>query len=142
MRRPAIWAAVAALSTCVGCGPDAVTPQEPQGVQLDLPTSDWQPGDDMMFAKITGMLRLDDQGCLAFEGTRTPPVWPKGFTAYRQDGEVTLYGPGGEVVATDGDTIESGGGEVPVNESVSPAECLSATGNMLLVQGEVRVVRD
>lgn len=142
MRRQVIWAAVVALSACAGCGSDMAAPPEQQGVQLNLPTSEWQPGDEMMFAQITGVLRLDDQGCLAFEGTRTPPVWPKGFTAYRHDGEVTLYGPEGEVVATDGDTIESAGGEVPVNESVSRSECLPPAGDMLLVQGEVRVVRD
>ncbi|WP_210443309.1 hypothetical protein [Nocardioides sp. SYSU D00065] len=109
---------------------------------MNLLTSDWQSGDEMMFAQITGTLRLDDQGCLGFEGTGTPPVWPKGFTAYRHDGEFTLYGPEGEVVATEGDTIESGGGEVPANDLVSASDCLSPDGKMLLVQGEVRVVRD
>lgn len=141
MQAPGAWVALLAVLTCAGCVSDAQAPPKQQGVQLDLPTSDWQSGDEMMFAQITGVLRLDDQGCLTFEGTGTPPVWPQGFTAYRRDGEVTLYGPEGEVVATEGDAIESGGGEVPVNDSVSASECLSPGGDMLLVQGEVRVVR-
>ena len=147
MRTRAGWVGLVALAGLVGCASDAVAPPEQQGVQLDLPTSDWEPGDDMMFARISGVVRVDSQGCvyLRAQYTGVPPtrlrtVWPKGFTAYRHDGEVTLYGPEGEVVATEGDTIESGGGEVPIDGSVPPSECLTPSGNMWFIQGDVRVV--
>lgn len=142
MKAAGAWITVVALLACGACASDGGTPPKQQGAQLDLSTSDWQSGDEMMFAQITGVLRVDDQGCLAFEGTGSLPVWPKGFTAYRHDGEVTLYGPEGEVVANEGDTVESGGGEVPVDDSISRSKCLTPDGDMLLVQGEVRVLGD
>lgn len=140
MRTVAGWVGLLALAGLVGCASDAVAPPAQQGVQLDLPTSDWEPGDDMMFAQVTGVLRLDAQDCVTLGDARTPLVWPKGFTAYRRDGEVTLYGPDGEVVATEGDTVQSGGGEVPVDPSVSHSECLSSAEKMWAIQGDVRVV--
>lgn len=140
MRSAAGWVGWVALAGLVGCASDAVSPPEQQGVELDLPTSDWAPGDDMMMAAVTGVLRLDGQGCLSLGDGRSPLAWPRGFTAYRHDGVATLYGPEGEIVAHEGDSIETGGGEVPVDESVSASECLSRTGKMWAIQGEVDVV--
>ncbi len=144
------WVGVLALWTLVGCTSDAVAPPEQRGVQLDLPTSSWEPGDDMMFARISGQVRVDAQDCVFLRAEvskgvppiRLWPVWPKGFTAYRQEGEVTLFGPEGEVVAHEGDTIESAGGHVPIDESVSPSVCLPRTGDITAIQGPIRGVSD
>lgn len=147
MRTVAGWVGVVALGGLVGCASGAVAPPEQQGVRLDLPTSDWEPGDDMMFGLISGVVRVDAQGCVFLGAMETGAptarlrtVWPKGFAAYRHDGEVTLYGPEGHVVATEGDTIEAGGGEVPVVESVSASDCLTPSGKMWTIQGDVEVV--
>lgn len=150
MRSLGAWVGVLALWTLVGCTSDAVAPPEQRGVQLDLPTSDWEPGDEVMFALISGVVRVDAQDCVFLRAEvskgvppiRLWPVWPKGFAAYRHEGGVALFGPEGEVIAHEGDIIESAGGHVPIDESVTPSECLPTTGDIAAIQGPIRVVSD
>ena len=141
MKMSMVAALLVALAS-VGCGSDGEPATKPQGIPLDLPTSGWEPGDEMMFAQVGGVLQSDERGCLGFAGSSVPPVWPKGFSAYRHGGTVTLYGPDGEVVSREGDTVESGGGQVPAGDSLAGSDCLSNGGEVLAVQGEVRVAGD
>ena len=153
-----VWVAISGVLLLPGCGTgtDAGTGSgtgdapEPRGVQLDLPTSSWEPGDDMMFALMGGVVKVDGRGCVFFnvgDGVRAWPVWPEGFTAYQSGGRVTLYDSTGKVVAREGDAVESGGGYVPldhitIEETTRASACLPEEGEIAAMQGDVHVVSE
>jgi hypothetical protein len=109
----------------------------------DLPTSDWEPGDYSMQALITGVLEVDDDGCLLLrsqEGFGSfYAVWPHGYTATRTDGAVTLFDAAGRPVAVEGQAIRAGGGEVPRERVDLDSDCLPDTGDVTLIQSSVTV---
>lgn len=94
----------------------AGTPVEGGERPLDLPTSDWKPGDPSLKAGIHGTLVLDADRCVVLAYGSDPSqrdhvVWPAGFTAALDGtGSLVLRGPDGEVVAREGDRIDAGGG--------------------------------
>jgi hypothetical protein len=63
-------------------------------------------------AGISGTLVEDSTYGLALgtSGQRLGVVWPSGYTARRESGVVLLVGPGGAVVAREGDHIRAAGG--------------------------------
>ncbi|CAM3179765.1 hypothetical protein NODU109028_01990 [Nocardioides dubius] len=111
---------------------------------VDLPTSDWRPGDGGDDALITGMLITDRSNCvvLGHRGGRTTyALWPAGYTAaIGTDGVVRLRDAEGEVVAESGDELELGGGFHEVSEHAHP--CIRGKGEVAVVQSEVTVARE
>lgn len=122
------------------------TPVEGGDRPVDLPTSDWEPGDPSLDAFVGGILTLDGNGCVALANGSGPPAldyvrWPAGYSASVDDaGSVTLRGPDGAVVARHGDRIEAGGGWTPAG-AVPEHPCISGSGEVGTVMSEVTVVR-
>lgn len=108
---------VIGLGVAVGCSDD----DGPDGVAG--PTLVTQPagpanGED---AQIRGFLRYDPKRDCVYLGPpgvafrdrldeRTLPVWPHGYTAEGEAGEVRIYDEDGNLVAKEGDAITAGGG--------------------------------
>lgn len=116
------------------------------GTRLPILTSDWEPGDDSMTALFRGRLVLGDDKCtyLAGEdGRQTVVVWPKDYEATVQRvgraDQLKVYDTDRDIVARGDNTIEFGGGSVPVGDYAG-RPCAPASGDVLLVQSEVRVV--
>ena len=63
-------------------------------------------------ARVGGTLVADSTYGLALQnpGYRNGVIWPHGFTARRESGVILLIGPGGGVVAREGDRILAAGG--------------------------------
>jgi hypothetical protein len=83
-----------------------------------LPTSSWQPGDRSLLALARGVLEGGYVGgtfCvwLTTMGGQSPIVWPAGYHVRLHP--LALLNPQDVVVASGGDRIAVGGGEVPVN---------------------------
>lgn len=109
---------------------------------IDLPTSDWRPGDPSMHALIHGTLAVDEHNCayLASSGSESRyALWPAGYTATITDaGQLTLYNATGDAIAQSGDDLTMGGGFVPLPESAEPRPCLPAEGSdIAYIQSEV-----
>jgi hypothetical protein len=114
---------------------------ELRGTTVQLPTSDWQPGDDTALAEIQGVLRLDDASCVYLE-TGTDDVyvvWPAGWRATREGTALTLYDADTQVVAEGGDAITTSGAVQPV-ETYLGEPCLPDDGEVAAVQGDVIVL--
>lgn len=111
---------------------------ELRGITVQLPTSEWESGDDGATALIEGALRLDDEHCvyLELDQDQTYAVWPAGWRAAREGEALTLYDADGNEVARDGDAISTGGAYVPV-ETYAGEPCLPEDGEVAVVQGEV-----
>jgi hypothetical protein len=115
------------------------------GERIAILTSDWKPGDDAMTAgPFTGKLVLE-AGCLRLEvadGTLVDLVWPADFEATVQrvgpTEQVKVYDTERDIVARSDDTIEFGGGSVPVGEYAGQP-CAPASGDVLVVNSEVKV---
>jgi hypothetical protein len=74
------------------------------------------PGGDFATALTRGELVLDGRGCLALDDRPAPPlvpVWPSGFEARVEGGEVRVVNGAGKTVSRVGEGIVAGGGEVP-----------------------------
>lgn len=93
------------------------------GESVDLPTSEWEPGDPSQLALYGGIVSIGEQGCVVltapgagiegYGSENEPPtyaVWPKDYTATIVDGELHILGPDGDLVARQGDLISVGGG--------------------------------
>jgi len=110
---------------------------------VDLPTSDWEPGDFSMQALITGVLGVDEAGCVLLRGEEgfdsRYVAWPHGYTATRTDGTVTLFDAAGRPVAVERQAIRAGGGEVPRERVDADSDCLPDAGDVVLVQSSVTV---
>ena len=108
MRRLA-WLA-SALGLLVSCGGDAAESSEPG---LFFPT---HPEEQtvLMAALYQGPLVVRE-GCvlLGRQGNYSVAIWPKGFTANRDDaGRLVVRDERGDAVAIEGETFEMGGGYV------------------------------
>jgi len=66
-------------------------------------------------------------------------VWPKGFRAMRVGGLVTLYSPDGTPVASEGDTISAGGGQI-ASTALADHPCVPQGAQFFAIQSEVTVV--
>lgn len=107
---------VLGLGVAIGCSDD-------DGAGVAGPTLVTQPegpanGED---ALIRGFLRFDPERDCVYLGPagapfrdrldeRTLPVWPYGYTAEGEAGEVRVYDEAGNLVAKEGDPITAGGG--------------------------------
>ena len=123
--------------------PAASAPAEPSvpSTPVDLPTSDWEPGDFAYQARISGTLALDENGCVFLDhpgyGERTYAIWPAGYTATTDpDGQVTLRAPDGTEVAHSGEVVSMGGSYGPAPDD--PRPCLPrGEGEVARIQSEV-----
>lgn len=133
-----------AITVAVVSGDDDGATLEPAAntEPLDLPTSQWRPGDDGMDAGIPGVLRLDENDCVYLGSTdpkvprRQPVVWPADYSAALVEGDLVLYDADGEAVAVEGDELVMGGGYIPPQ---AQHRC-SAGNEVAYVQSEVEVV--
>ena len=111
------------------------------GTRVPLLTSDWEDGDDGADAALSGEVTLSDDGCVLVGDTTV--VWPRDFVASRQEvgrGEVVkVYDPDRAVVASSGQTVETGGAYADVGEYAG-RPCAPDAGEVFLVQAEVTVV--
>ncbi len=105
-----IWggfaSALLVAGLAAGCGDDPVPEAT---VVVDLPTSDWTPGDGVDGSVISGGLHLDESRCpylLNNLGFR-PVVWPAGFTARITQGRLVLLDSTGEPIASQGDSVSA-----------------------------------
>ena len=77
-----------------------------------------QPNTVCMAARVGGILVADPTFGLAFKNSDDDleyvngAVWPYGFSARRENGVILLIGPGGQVVAHEGDRMQAAGGSV------------------------------
>ena len=110
--------------------------------ELPLSTSDWRPGDDAQRAQLSGVLQVDEKGCLYVagpDGHGIDVVWPAGWAAHRlRDGSVELREDHGQVQALTGQHITAGGGQAGPQDLVCRA--LGAEG-VFAVQSFVTVVK-
>lgn len=113
---------------------------------IDLPTNGWEPDDPSPLARIGGVLTLSGDGCVVLASGSAPidftyVVWPAGYTAsISEAGALTLRGPGGEVVARQGDLLEASGGYI--DEPPSSHRCVpKGEEDIASVMSEVSVVR-
>jgi hypothetical protein len=132
------------LSALLQALTEGTVPADPVlGTPVDLPTSDWEPGDFSMQALITGVLEVDDGGCVFLrsqEGFGSfYAVWPHGYTATSTGGTVTLFDAAGRPVAVEGQAIRAGGGEVSRERVEVDTDCLPDTGAVTLIQSSVTV---
>jgi hypothetical protein len=149
MRTGVLAFSLAVTPVLAGCASEPNDPPEQEGVRLELPTSDWKLGDAGNGAQISGVLRVDPQGCVFLDSKddglprrRLTVVWPEAFSAYVNAGEVRLYGPDGDVVAVEGDAIETGGGYGRAEPGSIPQDCVPDGEEIAYVEGDVRVVAD
>jgi hypothetical protein len=149
MRTGVLAFCLAVTPVLAGCASEPNVPPEQEGVRLELPTSDWKLGEAGNGAQISGVLRVDPQGCVFLDSKdgglprrRLTVVWPAGFTAYVDAGEVRLYGPEDDVVAVEGDAIETGGGYGRAEPGSIPQDCVPDGEEIGYVAGDVRVVTD
>ncbi|WP_148616129.1 hypothetical protein [Nocardioides rubriscoriae] len=117
----------------------------PDVFRVDLPTNHWRVGDRGDLALISGVLAVDDRGCVYLDApelrarARTYVLWPDDYTATVDiDGEPTLYDPTGTPVARGGDRLSLGGGYGP-NPGSEPCLPDSAT-EVASVQSGVTIV--
>lgn len=123
-----------------GDEPDAPRPTHPEGTAVELPTSNWRPGDGGMRALIHGTLSTDGRGCVVLRhgGGKTAVLWPADYSALIDtDGRLHLLGPDGTAVARDGDEVSMGGGYVPAGDNQHP--CVRGKKEVAWVQGTVSV---
>ena len=128
---------------------DETSRTDDEGVQLELPTSNWGPGQDAMQAGIDGVLVVDAQDCLVVETNYEAQsarsyavVWPADFTARRVPGEpVELLDGAGQVVASEGDHIFAGGGFLNSEdvEFAGREDCVPTRSEVFVLQDEVGV---
>jgi hypothetical protein len=117
-----------------------------KGTRLPILTSDWKPGDPADDALFKGDLMLGDDGCTylaSADGTRSAIVWPAGFEAtvqhVGQADQLKVYDTDRTIVARSEESIQFGGGSVPVGD-YQGKQCAPASGDVLLVQSDVQVV--
>jgi predicted small secreted protein len=109
----AVLLSAAALSTACNSVPTAQgTQSQAVRMTIDLPSSGWAVGigeqailSGPFHASITG-----NKACAWIGSVEMPTLWPPGYKV--RTNPLQLIGPNGEVVANEGDTIESGGGGV------------------------------
>lgn len=111
----------------------------PPSQVVDLPTSDWEPGDGGDGAGIGGVLSIDDRGCVYLDagGTKTWTVWPKGYTAVVSQGSLHLLDAEVNEVAEEGDELFLGGGFTSDFTPLTGAGCLPEDGEVAIVQSNV-----
>jgi hypothetical protein len=112
---------------------------EPVVRPVDLPTNEWEPGDQGLLAKLSGVLTFGDDGCVRLgEGPGAfVVVWPKGFRAETRGGALVVVDADGREYV-EGTRLTMGGGFVP-NRS-SEGACLPPRGaEVASIQSEVEV---
>ncbi len=122
----------------VADGPAAPSSTRP----VDLPTNGWEPGDISELALMSGVLGLDDEGCVvldhAGDGPPTYATWPAGYTAMVDaDGAVRLHDAAGDEVARQGQRVRMGGGFG--SGTGDPHSCLPSGAEVFHVQSDVAV---
>lgn len=126
---------LAVLLSATACTDDGKDP----GDAVDLPTSEWTPGNGGDSAGIPGVLSLDSEGCVYLdnEGQQIWAVWPKGFTARDPEGRLELMDPSGDVVAVEGDELFLGGGYTKDYAPLTGTDCIPDGVEMALVQSNI-----
>jgi hypothetical protein len=116
------------------------------GDHLQILTSDWKAGDPGDTALVTGSLVLGDDRCLRLQtkdGGTVDLVWPADYEATVQrvgpTDQLKVYDPDRDIVARSQQSIELGGGSVPVGDYAGRT-CAPASGDVFVVQSEVKVV--
>ena len=111
-RRLARWSVVAFIVLLVGIIAAGSTGSQAVRMTIGLPSSGWAVGigeqafsSGPFHASITG-----NKACAWIGNVEVPTLWPPGYKV--RTNPIQLIGPDGEVVANEGDTIESGGGFV------------------------------
>lgn len=111
-----LGALILLASVSSGCSDEPSKNQQADGVVTSpVPTNAYRPGMGWMQAHIDGSLSAVTDGadhCLAVlrgDGHLYSVSWPAGFSARFAD-PAQLLGPDGEVVATEGDHLDLGGG--------------------------------
>ena len=111
-----------------------------RGTTVLLPTSSWKPGQGGDAALLQGVLKMDADHCVYVDDGQSQvyAVWPAGWRATREGDLLTVYDTNTKPVAHDGDTISTGGGTTPV-ATFEGEPCLPATGDVFVIQDDVRV---
>lgn len=114
----------------------------PVGAPIELPTSQWRPGEGGDTAKIIGTVARDADGCVALrseQGSLLYALWPAGYTADVHDGTMRIRDEDGDVVAAEGDLVTAGGGyDHP--DRPRPACIPVRSGQVASIQSEITVV--
>jgi hypothetical protein len=85
------------------------------GQRIGIANSTWRPGDLALAALCSGVLAINDDGCLYLIGrdTSTDLLWPAEYTAERlADGTAVVRRPNGTIAARTGHRLIFGGGMV------------------------------
>ena len=110
--------------------------------RLDLPTSEWRPGNGGDGAGIAGVLRVDDEGCVYLGNVepryplRQQVLWPADWSAALVHGTLVLFDENGTTVAREGDHVSTGGGY----SEGSPQQPCASGDSVAYVQSSVEVV--
>jgi hypothetical protein len=107
---------------------------------VTLPTSSWRPGDASHLARVEGIVQGSanvDGVCVwlaSARGSRIPLVWPAGF--YARFSPLRIYDGSGSVVAKQGQRIQAGGGQEPIQGH----RCMLGQRDAFVIQSSVAVI--
>ena len=107
---PRLWCVTLALAAVISLGCGAAPASTPVTIAL---LTQQEPSSACEGALAQGTLVPDPRSGLALvaaSGERTPVMWPFGYSARLEDGQIVLLDAAGQPVATEGDLIEMGGG--------------------------------
>ena len=135
--------AIAIPLVAAGCG--GTSDGGASVVSPSLPTTDHPEGTGLD-ARLEGRLEgRADTGCVwlvpdeaDLPGGRVATVWPRGFTALWDP--LRLMRRDGELVATEGDVLLTGGGLVPMSPPVPPVPEPCRTGDRVWMVSKVQEV--
>jgi hypothetical protein len=114
-----------------------------EGQRVPILTSSWIPGQPSDGQTIAGELDLGADGCVeltAADGATLTPVWPSGWEATVQEGQLRLYDPERAIVARSGDQVQMTGGTQDVG-AYAGRPCAPTSGEVSVVQSEVTATR-
>jgi hypothetical protein len=114
-----------------------------EGTRVPILTSSWIPGQPSSGQTIAGEVTLTTDGCVELtdaDGGTLAVVWPSGWEATVQEGQLRLYDPERAIVARSGDLVQMTG-EVQEVGSYAGRPCAPSTGQVSVVQSSVTTTR-